>query len=106
MPRIFAVCTAAALIFSLGGLPAPVRADGDAAAGGSDLCGLVVGQVLGYETEPTAYHVAVHEDLFHHAAHQVDRNRKTDTFRPSIRAIEHGRIDADQITVRVDEGAA
>ena len=32
MARIFAVCTAAALIFSLGGLPAPVRADGDAAA--------------------------------------------------------------------------
>jgi hypothetical protein len=32
MPRIFSVCTAAALIFSLGGLPTPVRIDGDAAA--------------------------------------------------------------------------
>ena len=79
---------------------------GDAAARGADLCRLLFAQVLRHESQPAAHHVAVHENLFHHTAHQIDGNCKADTLRSAIGSIEHSRIDADQIAMRIDECAA
>ena len=45
------------------------------------------------------------EDLIHHAAHHVDRNREADAV-GAERLRKHGRVDADQLSVGVDERAA
>ncbi len=72
----------------------------------ADLRRLLFAQVLRHESQPAAHHVAVHENLFHHAAYQIDGNCEADALGSSVGSIEHGRIDADQIAMRIDERAA
>jgi hypothetical protein len=49
--------------------------------------------------------MSVGEDLFHDAAHQVHGDREADALGTTGTAVQHGRVDADQVAVRVDEGA-
>ena len=65
-----------------------------------------VRQILRHESEPAAHHVAVRQDLLHHAAHQIDRNREADALGPAVGAVQHRGVDADQIAVRIDQRAA
>ena len=50
--------------------------------------------------------MAALHDLLHHAAHEIDGNRKSDAFGAAIGAVQHGGVDADQVAVRIDERAA
>ena len=45
------------------------------------------------------------EDLIHHAAHQVHRNREADAVGAEVLR-QHRRVDADQLALGVDERAA
>ena len=45
------------------------------------------------------------EDLIHHAAHHVHRDREADAVGAEVLR-EHGGVDADQLAVRVDQRAA
>ena len=39
----------------------------------------------------------------HDAAHEIDRDRKANSFRAAVAAVQHGGVDADQLAVRVDQ---
>ena len=67
---------------------------------------LLIRQVLRHEAQPAAHHMPVRQDLFHHAAHQIDGNRKADAFGSAVGTIEHRGVDAHQIAVCIDERAA
>ena len=60
---------------------------------------------LGFDAQPAASHAAVREDLVHHAAHHVHRNREADAVGAKVLR-QHRGVDADQLALRVDERAA
>ena len=61
--------------------------------------------VLEHDADPAADHAAVLQDLAHHAAHQVHRDRDADAFGAQVLA-QHRGVDADQLAARIDQRAA
>jgi UDP-N-acetylglucosamine 1-carboxyvinyltransferase len=78
---------------------------GHAAPRDTELRSLFGRQILGHEAEPAAHHVAVSQDLLHHAAHQIHRNGEADALRAAVRSIEHRRVDSHQIAASIDQRA-
>jgi hypothetical protein len=60
----------------------------------------------GNEAQPAARHVALRQDLFHDAAHQIDGIAKPMPSGPPYCTVQHRGVDADQIALRIDERAA
>ena len=58
----------------------------------------------GHDADPAAHHASLGEDLVHHAAHEVHRDRETDAFHAEILR-EHRGVDADQLAVGIDQRA-
>src|ERR1700683_2079239 len=80
-----------------------VHHDSASAARDAQLRGLFVCQVLWHQPEPAAHDVTVSDNLLHDAAHEINRDRKADSFRAAVGAVQHGGVDADQLAVRVDQ---
>ena len=59
-------------------------------------------EVLRLDAEKAAQHAAVLDQVLHDPGREVGRNRESDALRP---AVERG-VDADEVTVRVDQRAA
>src|SRR5579864_7140343 len=78
------------------------RADHHPGLAQPELLGLLLGHVLGYDADPAAYHAAVRDDLAHHAAHHVHRDREADTLDAEILGDDR-RVDADQLAAGVDQ---
>ncbi len=57
---------------------------GDAAAADAELRRLLLRQILRHESQPAAHDVAVREDLFHDAAHEIDGNGEADAFGSAV----------------------
>jgi hypothetical protein len=82
--------------------------DDDAAVREPELLRLRVGDVLGHDADPAADHAPVVEDLLHHAAREIDRDRKADALDTGRAGVfrQHRGVDADQFAGRVHQRAA
>ncbi len=65
---------------------------------------LVIGEILGDDTDPAADDLAVGDQVVHDPAHHVHGYGEADAFR-ATRFGDNGRIDAHQLTAGVDQGA-
>ena len=61
--------------------------------------------VGGQDADPAAHHATLGEDLAHHAANQVHRDRKADAFHAEVLR-EHRGVDADELAIDIDQRAA